>query len=53
MSQDILMEGFLQYLDAEKNASPHTLNNYAKDLLQLFEHQNLLSKVKREGIRQA
>lgn len=38
MNLDLLIEGFLQYLRIEKNASNHTLNNYSKDLQQFADH---------------
>jgi len=34
MSADPDLSAFLQHLDGEKNASPHTLDNYARDIVQ-------------------
>lgn len=38
MSADPDLLAFLQYLEAEKNASPHTLSNYTSDILQCAEN---------------
>jgi integrase/recombinase XerC len=37
MKNEFLVEGFLQYLRAEKNCSEHTLQNYSKDILQFMD----------------
>jgi integrase/recombinase XerC len=37
MKNEFLVEGFLQYLRAEKNSSEHTLQNYSKDILQFMD----------------
>jgi integrase/recombinase XerC len=37
MKKEFLVEGFLQYLRAEKNCSEHTLQNYSKDILQFMD----------------
>jgi integrase/recombinase XerC len=34
MAQDPDLASFIHYLEAEKNASPHTLENYSRDILQ-------------------
>lgn len=39
MSVDPHLDAFLRHLDVEKNASPHTLENYARDLAQFAGHQ--------------
>ena len=38
MVNEYLVEGFLQYLRAEKNSSKHTLQNYSQDLQQFMNH---------------
>ncbi len=34
---EIHLENFLRFLEAEKNASPHTIKNYGSDLREFFE----------------
>src|SRR3989338_10088637 len=36
MSVDTYVDRFLQFLEAEKNASPHTIKNYRSDLIEFF-----------------
>jgi len=38
MNNEHWIERFLRYLEIEKGASPHTLNNYAKDLFQFRDY---------------
>ena len=38
VSKDPAVGGFLDYLEAEKNASPHTLQNYLLDIRQFVRH---------------
>ncbi len=39
MSVDPDLDAYLRHLDGEKNASPHTLDNYARDIYQFARHQ--------------